>query len=454
MPARHFALQLLIIAAPLLGASSAEIRALLANRVGEAHRAVGIVAATIGPSGREVIAYGKRAKDGPPVDGDTFFEIGSITKVFTSLLLADMVERGELTLDTPVAKLLPESVKVPSRNGKQITLLDISMQVSGLPRMPSNFHPADEDNPFADYDAAKLYEFLSGYTLTREIGQKYEYSNLAFGLLGHALARKAGMTYEQLLRKRILDPLGMNDTTIRLTSDQRKRLATGHDPTLSPVKIWDFDCLAGAGAIRSTVNDMLKFLAANLELTDTPLKSALRRMRAVRRETGAPDLEIMMAWHVWKKYGTEIIWHNGGTGGYRTFTGFDPVRKTGVVVLCNTSFNIDNLGLHTLDPQWPAPKMEAPRQRKEISVDPTILETYTGEYRFAPQFSIKVTTENGRLFTQATNQPRVEAFAEKETEFFLKIVDAQISFVTDDSGKVTAMVLHQNGANPRGEKVP
>jgi CubicO group peptidase (beta-lactamase class C family) len=444
----------LLLAGSLLGASSAEIRALLVNRVDEAHKAVGIVVGTIGPSGREVIAYGKRAKDGPPVDGDTFFEIGSVTKVFTSLLLADMVERGELMLDTPVAKLLPESVKVPSRNGKQISLLDISMQVSGLPRMPSNFHPADPANPYADYDTARLYEFLSGYTLTRDIGENYEYSNLAVGLLGHALARKAGMTYEQLLRERILHPLGMNDTTITLTGEQRKRLAAGHGPGLGPAKNWDLDALAGAGAIRSTANDMLKFLAANRELTDTPLKPAMRRMRAVRRETGSPGLSIMMAWHVWNKYGTEIIWHNGATAGYHSFAGFDPSRKTGVVVLCNTFFDIDNLGLHILEAQWPAPKMEAARERKEISVDPKILETYNGEYRFAPQFSIKVTTEGGRLFIQATGQPRVEVFAEKETEFFVKVVDAQITFVKDDSGKVAAMILHQNGVNPRGEKLP
>ena len=242
--------------------------------------------------------------------------------------------------------------------------------------------------------------------------------------------------------------------TITLTVEQRKRLAAGYGQGLGPAKNWDLDALAGAGAIRSTANDMLKFLAANLELTDTPLKAAMRRMRAVRRETGSPGLSIVMAWHVWNKYGTEIIWHNGGTGGYRSFAGFDLGRKTGVVVLCNSFFDIDNLGLHILESQWPAPKMEAARERKEISVDPKILETYSGEYRFAPQFSIKVTTEGGRLFIQATGQPRVEVFAEKETEFFVKVVDAQITFVKDDSGKVAAMILHQNGANPRGEKLP
>jgi serine-type D-Ala-D-Ala carboxypeptidase/endopeptidase len=336
----------------LLGAP-AGVREILKDRIDNS-KAVGIVVGTIGPDGRSIIAEGKIAKDRPGApDGDTIYEIGSITKVFTSLLLADMVERGEVSLDTPVAKLLPAGVKVPERGGKQITLLDLSMQVSGLPRMPSNLRPANFSNPYAGYGPAKMYEFLSGYTLTRDIGEKYEYSNLGVGLLGHALARKAGMTYEQLLKKRILDPLGMASTTITLSAEQQKRLAPGYNALLNPAHNWDFDALAGAGAIRSTANDMLKFLAANLDLTDTPLKAAMHRMRSVRRDTGVPDLDIMMAWHVWKKYGTEIIWHNGGTFGYRTFAGFCPAKKTGVVVLCNTFFDIDDIGRHVLEPQWP-----------------------------------------------------------------------------------------------------
>jgi D-alanyl-D-alanine-carboxypeptidase/D-alanyl-D-alanine-endopeptidase len=436
-----------------LAATSTEIHDVLVNRVDESKKAVGIVVGTIGPKGREITAYGKLAKDRPGTpDGDTIFEIGSITKVFTSLLLADMVERGEVTLDTPVAKLLPPDVKIPSRNGKQITLLDLSMQVSGLPRMPSNFKPADMSNPYADYAPANLYEFLSGYTLTRDIGEKYEYSNLAVGLLGHALSVKAGMTYEQLLKKRIFDPLGMTSSTITLSDEQKKRLATGHDPALTPVHNWDLNALAGAGAIRSTANDMLKFLAANLELTDTPLKAAMRRMRSVNRETGTPDLQIMMAWHVWKKYGTEIVWHNGGTGGYRSFAGFDPAKKTGVVVLCNTFLDIDDIGRHILEPQWPVLKLTPPK--KEIPLDPKSLESYVGEYKVNPQFSIKITAEGAHLYAQATGQPRFELFGEKENEFFLKVVDAQISFVKDAAGKTTQLVLHQNGANVKGEKAP
>jgi serine-type D-Ala-D-Ala carboxypeptidase/endopeptidase len=430
----------------LIGADSAEIRATLENRIDLGQKAVGIVVGTIDEKGRAVIGYGKIAKDrNQTPDGDTLFEIGSITKVFTSLILADMVERGEVKLDDPVSKFLPASVTVPSRNGRQITLLDISMQISGLPRLPDNMKPADPENPYADYDAPKLYEFLSHYTLKRDIGEKYEYSNLAVGLLGHALALKAGMSYEQLVRTRILEPLGMTSSTITLSESQKKRLAAGYDTALRPVKNWDLDALAGAGALRSTANDMLKFLAANLELTDPPLKAAMRRMRTVHRETGVPDLEIAMAWHISHKYGTDIFWHNGGTAGYRSFAGFDPAKKTGVVILCNTSFDVDDQGYHILESQYPLAKFSAPK--KEVVVDPKILESYVGEYELAPTFKIKVTSEGTHLFVQATGQPRFEVFAEKENEFFLKVVDAQITFSKD------SLILHQGGADQKAKKV-
>src|SRR5262249_32553794 len=297
---------LLSSALSLLVAGDADTNALLVNRVDQAKKAVGIIVATLGPDGRSVTARGRLAQDRAETpDADTVFEIGSITKVFTSLVLADMVGRGEVTLDTPVQKLLPDSVKVTSRNGEQITLLDLSMPASGLPRNPTNSHPADVANPFADYDIPKLYEFLSAYTLTRDVGEKYEYSNVGVGLLGHALARKAGMSYEALVRARVLEPLGMKDTTVTLSDEQKKRLATGHNGALVPVKSWDLDALAGAGALRSTVNDMLKFLSANLELTNTPLKAAMRRMRSVRRPTGTPGSDILMAWHTLSRDGSE-----------------------------------------------------------------------------------------------------------------------------------------------------
>lgn len=424
------------------------VESLLANRIDEAKRAVGIVVGTVDAEGRKVVTgYGKIRQDGIKPDGDTIFEIGSITKVFTSLLLADMVERGEVTYDTPISRLLPPGVKVPNRNGKEITLLDISMQVSGLPRMPSNFKPADKSNPYVDYNEKLLYEFISGYQLTRDPGEKYEYSNLAVGLLGTALARKAGTSYEALITKRILEPLGMKSTSITLTESQKRRLAMGHDRSLNPVHNWDLDALAGAGALRSTANDMLNFLAAKMEVTDSPLKPAMRRLRAQRRETGEPDLYIGMGWHIFTKYGTEIVGHNGATGGYHSFAAFIPEAKMGVVVLCNTSFDIDDIGLHVLEPQSPAPKLSAPKQRTEIKLPTEVLDGYVGEYKLAPIFSIVITREGDRLYLQATGAPKVPAYAEKLGEFYLTDVDAQISFVEN------GMVLHQNGRDTKGEKV-
>ena len=431
----------------LRAADMVEIRSIMANRV-ESGKAVGIVTGVIDEKGRQVVASGKISLDGTqPPDGDTVFEIGSVTKVFTSLILADMIEKGEVKPDDPVAKFLPATVKVPSRNGRQITLLDLSMQVSGLPRLPDNLKPADPANPYADYDAAKLYGFLSRYTLTRDPGEKYEYSNLAVGLLGHALALKAGMPYEELLRRRIFDPLGMSGTSITLSEAQKKRLAPGYNGSLKPVKNWDFAALAGCGAVRSTVNDMLKFVAANLELTDTPLKAAMRRMRSVRKEIGAEDLQIGMAWHVFTKFDTLIWWHNGGTYGYRSFVGFNPAKKEGVVILCNTFLDNDDLGRHILESRYPVATFEKQAPRKEIQVDAAVLEKYVGEYELTPAFKIAVTREGAQLFVQATGQPRFEIYAQSESEFFLKVVDANVTFLPD------ALILHQGGMDQKAKKV-
>ena len=334
-----------------------EVRSILTKRV-ESGRAVGIVVGIIAPGGQQIIAAGRITRErATEPDGETVFEIGSITKIFTSLALADMIEKGEVTPDEPVAELLPSTVKVPSRGDRSITLLDLSMHVSGLPRLPSNLHltPANLANPYADYGTEKLYQFLSKYKLTRKPGETYLYSNLGAGLLGHALALKDGISYERLIQQRILQPLGMSSTTVRLSESQMGRLAQGYGRGLNPfahavrpVKNWDFDVLAGAGALRSTADDMLKFLAANLNLIHTPLAAAMRRMQSVRRETGRPNLQIAMGWHILTKYDREVYWHNGGTAGYRSFVGFNPTTREGVVVLCNTSVDNDDLGRHIL----------------------------------------------------------------------------------------------------------
>ena len=433
-----------------------EIRKVLVERIDTFHHGVGIVVGVIEPQGRRIVAYGALNQgDARPLNGDTIFEIGSVTKVFTSLLLADMVQRGEVALSDPVAKFLPADVKVPERGGRLITLVDLSTHTSGLPRLPSNLQPKNSANPYADYTVEQLYQFLSTYQLTRDIGSQFEYSNLGGGLLGLALARRAGMDYEALVHARVTGPLGMNSTGITLTPEMKARLAVGHNEKLAATSNWDLPTLAGAGALRSSVNDMLTFLAANLGYVKSPLAPAMASMLASRRTTGNPSTgEIGLGWLIVKPSGNEIVWHNGGTGGYRSFIGFEPKTGVGVVVLSNTftAAGIDDIGMHLLDSH--APLLPPPKEHKEITVDPKLFDGYLGQYQLAANFILTITRQGDKLFAQATGQPKFQIFPESEREFFLKVVDAQITFETDSTGRATSLTLHQNGANLPAKRIP
>jgi len=435
--------------------SNEEIRKILTQRVDEAKQSVGIVVGVIEPSGRRTVSYGALAKgDTRPLNGDTVFEIGSVSKVFTSLLMSDMVQRGEVSLTDPISKYLPVTVKVPERGGRVITLQDLSTHTSGLPRMPNNFMPKDLENPYADYSVEQMYQFLSGYTLPRDIGAQYEYSNLGGGLLGHLLSRRAGMDYEALVRTRITTPLKMTSTSITLSPELKARLATGHNEKLVPVENWDLPTLAGAGAIRSTANDLLNFLAVPLGYTTSPLAPSFGRMLSVTKPTGQQGMDVALAWHIFTTDG--VIWHNGGTGGYRSFIGYDPKAKVGVVVLSNTSTNlgVDDIGHHLLNTSAPvvppnSPIFQPPKERKEITMDPKQFDTYVGRYQATPEMLMTISREGTAFYTQLTGQPKLPIFAESETDFFLKAVDAQLTFQVDAQGRPTAVVLHQLGRDQR-----
>ena len=450
---RRLAIILAVVAFFSVGASSqvpsdTEIRKILADRVGADNNGTGIVVGIVDASGRRIVTYGSLAKnDNRKLDGDTVFEIGSMTKVFTSLALMDMVRRGDVALTDPIAKYLPDTVKVPERNGKKITLADLSTQTSGLPGMPTNFAPKDNSNPYADYTVQQLYAFVSGYNLTRDIGSQYEYSNLGVGLLGHVLSLRAGMSYEALVRSRICDPLGLKDTRITLTPEMKARLAVGHNGALTAVANWDLPTLAGAGALRSTTNDMLTFLAANLGFVKTPLAQAMADEVSVRRSARAPGMEIAYGWHIQTKDGNALIWHNGGTGGYRTYMGYDPKARIGVVALTNisTAAGLDDIGRHILNTSYPVLNISPPTEHQQITLDPKTFDRYVGQYQLAPTVTITMTREADRFYTQLTGQPKFEVFAESERKFFLKVVDAQLTFDGNSEGPATQVTLHQNG---------
>lgn len=345
----------------------------------------------------------------------TVYEIGSITKVFTAVLLADMVERGEVALTDPVGKFLPEGVKVPERGGKQITLLDLVTHTSGLPRLPTNLQPKDVANPYADYTVADLYTFLNGYVLPRDIGAQAEYSNLGMGLLGHALALRAGKDYPALVRERILAPLGMKE---------EGTLAAGHDEKLRPAKHWDLPVLAGAGALRSTVNDMLLFAKAACGLKKSKLDGAFARTRG----------PVALAW---QKNGDEVYWHGGGTGGFRSFLGCSMKSGTAAVVLSNVAIGVDDVGLHLLEPA----RFALNPVKQPVKLDPALLAKYVGRYELAPGFTLTVMQEAGQLLAQATGQGKFELFAAGEREFFARVAPVEVTFAADGE----QLTLKQNG---------
>ena len=389
-----------------------------------------------------VLGYGRGVGEEPP-DGDTVYEIGSVSKTFTGTLLADLVERGEVALEDPVEGLLPKGVTVPTRKGKEVLLWHLSTHTSGLPRMPDNFTPRDPENPYADYSVAQLYAFMKKSKLAREPGKEYEYSNLGAGLLGHALALKANMPYERLLEERIRRPLGMTSTRILLTDDMRERLAPPFLADGTPTKCWDIVTLGGAGGIRSTVNDMLAYVRANLHPGDDDLGRAMALAQTPRHDI--PGGKIGLGWHIGDR---GVVWHNGQTGGYHSYVGFDPKTGRGVVILSNTGNGIvDAIGskiLELLDGKKPKP----PELPMPVHVAPEVLERYVGTYR-GSGLELAVTREEDRLYAQLTGQARFRLFAKGESEFVYRIVEARITFAEDAS----ELVLHQNGRDMPAERV-
>ncbi len=396
---------------------------------------------------------------------DSVFEIGSITKTFTGLILAQMVRQGKVKLDEPIRALLPPDTVAKPASGAEITLIDISDQHAGLPRMPDNFHPADKNNPYADYDAKALYAFIAKHGVAHPADAPFLYSNLAVGLLGQGLANRANVPYPTLLHDQVTGPLNMRDTTIALTPELQARFIAGRDGNGRPAHAWDLDALAGAGGIRSTAADMLTYLQAQLHPDQLPasvlatpsgktLAAAIRDSHVIHAEVGG-GTHIALNWFRVDKTGS--YWHNGGTGGYSSYALFNPDKDYAVVVLYNAgpgpdSF-ADKLGAHIEQRLTGLPAEVLTREfPKTVEVDSKVLDGYVGDYQLAPNFILTVTRDGTRMITQATGQGKIEIFPESQTKFFTKVMEASITFVTDDQGRATGLVLHQNGADHEAKR--
>lgn len=298
-----------------------------------------------------------------PPDAITMFEIGSITKVFTALLLADMAREGMVGLEDELAAYLP-GVAVPRRGGRAIRLVDLATHTSGMPSVPREISlgalGSRRRNPYAGFSRDDLYAALERTRLKHRPGARFAYSNMGAALLGDVLARRAGADYEELVRRRITEALGMSQTCVVLDADQEERLAQGHSFAARPRNVWDLAAFAGAGALRSCVADMLLFLRANLSPPDSRLGDAIRLMHGPRAAVGRHH-QIGLGWliSVQPRSLKLVLWHNGGTGGYRSFAGLAPKAGVGVVALGAQARSVDGLCLKLIEELTTRPRTGA-----------------------------------------------------------------------------------------------
>jgi CubicO group peptidase (beta-lactamase class C family) len=312
---------------------------------------VGVAVGILANGETRTLGRGRIADDRPSAPaGDTIFEIGSITKVFTATVLADLAQEGLVSLDDPVQRHLPIWVELPVRD-RAVTLLDLATHRSGLPRLPRGMLRlalTERHNPYANFSVDDLHAAAATARLRRP-GSRIRYSNFGFGLLGEALALRAGTTYEVLVSERILRPLGMTDTMISVPPDKADRFAQGHNRRGRAVSYWDLPSLPGAGAFRSTVDDILKFLALQLDTGDSRLASAARMTQEPRARRRI--LSVGLGWFMLplqRGRPFQVIWHDGGTGGFRSVAGFVVETRTAVVVLTNSSRSVHTMGQEIL----------------------------------------------------------------------------------------------------------
>jgi D-alanyl-D-alanine-carboxypeptidase/D-alanyl-D-alanine-endopeptidase len=503
----------------------------------------GVAVAWVDADGTTFFSAGKfAADDARAITPDTQFEIGSVTKVFTALLLAESVRAGKVKLDDPAAKFLLPAGDPDQAALAKITLLSLTTHTSGLPRLPANIGPNPDANPdpYAKYDRAALVAGLRLHGPTAPVGRSVAYSNFGVSVLGEALAAAWGVSYAEALDAHVLSPLGLKHTTVGLPGKPLPDgIAPGHSSDGARVGNWTFLACAPCGALRSSARDLAIFLQAARGGEGAPLHEAFVATTAPKLPV--PDMggQIGMGWFLLGDAADRTVWHNGATGGYRSFVGFK-VGGAGVAVVTNQSVSADALGYALLgvtppkpvaatvqDPaaylgRYPlsaaffidikarggvlvgqatgqsavamreiapdrfaltgvpaeisferdasgkvnalvlhqngldqrAPRNELPPAPKEVALSAEVLAEYPGVYRAAPQAAFTVTAREGGLAVQLTGQRANPVFASAKDEFFLKAVDAQISFTRNAAGKVSGLVLHQNGRNLPATREP
>ena len=392
------------------------------------------------------------ATQSKPPGEKTLYEIGSISKVFTSLLLADAVESGKLKLDNPISTVMKELSEQNPEVGDSITFKQLSHHVSGLPPMPDNVNPRDSTNPFDGYDRRLLTEYMVSARPARKPDAAYEYSNLGVGLLGDLLARQAGVSYEALLKEKVTGPLRMSDTTITLSPEQLSRFAPPHNAALLPDKSWDFDALAGCGAIRSTIDDMLLFAEASLNPPSGPVGKAIELAWKQHKPRKNGNHAMGLGWMIAGDGSTR--WHNGQTGGYQSMILVSRPMKCAVVLLCNTAGSGTDALAEQIIQTLMGMDVQPRTFEKEFKVAPEVAKRLEGKYELAPSVVITVQVSNGRMMAQITGQQFLALIPKSETEWKYQLVDATLKFELPKSGNSPKVTLLQAGRELPSRRLP
>lgn len=377
------------------------------------------------------------------------FEIGSISKVFTGLLLAQATLDGKASLDDPIRRHLPPDLELEPRVAA-ITLEQLASHTSGLPRLPDNLAPANTADPYADYTVERLYAFLRSHRLAEPAPRPYDYSNLGVGLLGHLLTRMYGVSYEELVRRKIAEPAGLVDTTVQLSAEQARRFAPPFSGTRK-VSPWALDALAGAGALRSTAADLLKFA----EVLMDP-EGALARPWAIARELRHPMHErarIGLGVFAADRAGEIVYQHGGGTGGFRSFLEWSPATRRARVILINND-SPDAAAVAALTrTRARAETASGGAQQTTTPITPVAAAEYAGVYTIDARgrFTVVLDAE-GQLRIRLTGQSFGRVTFMGNDRFRHQAVAAEFQFGRNAAGRIDSLTLHQNGREIRANR--
>ena len=406
----------------------------------------GVSVAWVDKDGSAFFHAGSVSQGDPrPITPDTQYELGSVTKVFTALLLVESERLGRVSRNDAAARYLLPPGDADQAVLSKITLLSLATHTSGLPRLPSNIGPNPDANPdpYAGYDRPMLVAALRTDGPGAPAGRGMAYSNFGAAVLGEALASAWGTSYADALREHVLAPLGMSSTVLGLAGGAASAaLAPGHLRGAAH-GAWTFQAFAAAGALRSSARDMALFLGACLDGDGKALNGA---NTAAAQPMYAADAggHIGLGWLITDDPERPVVWHNGATAGSHAFVGYCKAAGQGVVILVNDQRPCEALGFGLLGATLPKPRVDS------VADAPS----YVGRYPLTPEFSIDIRVLDGGLLGQATGQPPFGMHPIATDRFSIVGVPAEISFERDASGMITALVLHQNGAHMRGVRGP